>query len=370
MLTSTSNTPTSDIALRALASLNQLQANKVPQAGTVTSPASLTLTPVAGILSGLKNVVMKVVPRQPDTCSSTTDLPTVSMATGTPKFQGSQVHLTSSKQTFSSTTKHPQISVIPIIPISSSSPLNTSLSSLTQNSLPSSPSTSTNSTNSGANVPLIKTCLDPFNLVPKQIAASSPLASSPPISSSTCTATLLSTPVVSTPVVASTTVSVEPSHATTALDLGTTEINNQVDDLVRTAQSSPKIPDDIFKEESLHSSTVLTQEMLQIPGLEQNPDVPLAKLPEVIENLVDLDKNTDDEKSPDPLSESEESHSKESPVCGVTRSLHASGIQVDKTSVSAWSSFNVKKATSPLKVEIKDFRKVSSSVRKESTLPE
>ena len=357
VLTSTSNTPTSDIALRALASLNQLQANKVPQAGTVTSPASLTLTPVAGILSGLKNVVMKVVPRQPDTCSSTTDLPTVSMATGTPKFQGSQVHLTSSKQTFSSTTKHPQISVIPIIPISSSSPLNTSLSSLTQNSLPSSPSTSTNSTNSGANVPLIKTCLDPFNLVPKQIAASSPLASSPPISSSTCTATLLSTPVVSTPVVASTTVSVEPSHATTALDLGTTEINNQVDDLVRTAQSSPKIPDDIFKEESSHSSTVLTQEMLQIPGLEQNPDVPLAKLPEVIENLVDLDKNTDDEKSPDPLSESEESHSKESPVCGVTRSLHASGIQVDKTSVSAWSSFNVKKATSPLKVEIKDFRK-------------
>ncbi|PFX33413.1 mucin-17-like [Stylophora pistillata] len=376
VITSTSNSgvnqsinqQTSDIALRALASLNKLQANKVSHAKTATSPASLTFTPVAGILSGLKNVVMKVVPRQPDACSTTTDSPILSMATSTPTFQSSQVNLSSSKQTFSTTTKHPQISLIPIIPISCSSPLNTSLPSLAQNSLPSSPSMKTSS---GSNVPLIKTCLDPFNLVPKQIAASSLLASNPPTSSSTFTTPLVSVPVMSTPIVVSTTTSVETSLATTALDLGTTEINNQVDDLVRSAQSSPKIPDDIFKEESSHSSTVLTQEMLQIPGIEQNPDLPLAKLPEVIENLVDLDKNTDDETSPEPSCESEESHPKESTVSGVTRLPRALEIQVEKTSISAWSSsVNVKKATSPLRVEIKDFRKVSSSVKKESSQPE
>ena len=353
VLTSTSSTEsrqsinqtTSDIALRALASLNQLQANKAPQGGTVPKPVGLTINPVAGILSGLKNVVMKVVPRQPEACSTTSGLPTLPKATTTTTFKSSQVTMTSSQENHPATTKCPIISVIPVISIPGSSPLNTSFTTSAHNPLPS-PGIRTNADTS---TPLIKTCLDPFNLVPKQLTAAGPLASSPPVSSS-----LVSTPIVSSASAAT----LGASLPCTNLDLGTTEIKNQVDDLIRSAQSSPKISDDIFKEEPSPSSTVLTQEMLQIAGIDQNPDVPLAKLPEVIENLVDLDKTTDDENSPEPSCDTGKGKPERSAVCSVSSPSYDSGIQVDKATISTQSStVGVKKATSPLKVEIKDFRK-------------
>ena len=252
-----------DITLRALASLSQLQANRPPIAGTETKPVAVNENPVAGILSGLKNVVMKVVPSQPEMQSTTSVLPTLPTASITTIKGATSSHVAASSQG-NIPVQPRKFSVIPIISVPSSS-LNSSFTASSFNQPLSSSGTNSKAVTS---TPLIKTCLDPFNLVPRELASSnSPIC-------------------------------LEPDLPPASVDLET-DISNQLDNLTSSESPSP-ISDDIFKEEPSTSSTVLTQEMLKIPGIEQRPDVPLAKLPEVFENLADLDKTTDAAKSPKP----------------------------------------------------------------------
>ncbi|KAJ7371831.1 hypothetical protein OS493_023173 [Desmophyllum pertusum] len=101
--------------------------------------------------------------------------------------------------------------------------------------------------------------------------------------------------------------------------------------------------------------------MLKIPGIEQSPDVPLANLPEVFENLIELDKTTDAVKSPEASCDIEDKKPEDSDICGVSSSSPGSRIQADVPvpSLSVRSpSVGAKTPTNPLKVEIKDFRKV------------
>ena len=309
-----------DITLRALASLSQLQANRPPVARTVTKPVALNESPVAGILSGLKNVVMKVVPSQPETQFTTSVLPTPPTATITTLKGATSTHVAASSQG-NCPVQPRKFSVIPIIPVPSSPSLNSSFISSTLNQ----PLSSGISSQGITSTPLIKTCLDPFNLVPRELSASNP-----PIS-------------------------LEPDLPSASLDLET-DISNQLDNITSSESPSP-ISDDIFKEEPSTSSTVLTQEMLQIPGIEQRPDVPLAKLPEVFENLADLDKTTDAVQSLKPWGGVEESKPEGSVTCNLSSLSHAE-LQTDTPSLSLRSStIGAKKSTSPLKVEIKDFRK-------------
>ena len=310
-----------DITLRALASLSQLQANRPPVAGTVTKSVPLNENPVAGILSGLKDVVMKIVPRPPET-QSTTSVPTQPTATIATTLEGatsSHVAISSSQENCPAQPR--KFSLIPIISVPSSSSLN---SSFTASALNQPLSSSGISAKVVTSTPLIKTCLDPFNLVPRAV-------SNPPIP-------------------------VEPDMPSASVDLET-DIGNQIEILTSSESPSP-ISDDIFKEESSTSSTVLTQEMLKIPGIEQRPDVPLAKLPEVFENLVDLDKTTDAVQSPKPWCGVEDRKSEGSVTCDFSRVSHGSEEQTDVSSLSLRSStVGAKKSTSPLKVEINDFRK-------------
>ena len=311
-----------DITLRALASLSQLQANRPPVAGTVTKPVALNENPVAGILSGLKNVVMKVVPKQPETQSTMSVLPSLPTASITTLKGATSSHVAASAQGYC-TVQPRKFSVIPIISVPSSSPLNSIFTASTVSQPLSSSGISSKVITS---TPLIKTCLDPFNLVPRELAASSP-----PI----C---------------------VEPDLPSSSVDLET-DISNQLDNLTSSESPSP-ISDDIFKEEPSTSSTVLTQEMLKIPGIEQRPDVPLAKLPEVFENLADLDKTTDAAQSPKPWCGVEERKPEGSVTCNLPILSQGVELQTDTTSLSLRSStISAKKSTSPFKVEIKDFRK-------------
>ena len=312
-----------DIALRALASLSQLQANRPPVAGTVTKPIALNENPVAGILSGLKNVVMKVVPKQPEMQSTTSVLPTLPTASITTLKGATSSHVAASVQG-NCPVQPRKFSVIPIISVPSSSPLN---SNFTASSLNQPLSTSGISSKVITSTPLIKTCLDPFNLVPRELAASNaPICLDPDLPSS-------------------------------SVDLET-DISNQLDNLTSSESPSP-ISDDIFKEEPPTSSTVLTQEMLKIPGIEQRPDVPLAKLPEVFENLPDLDKTTDAAQSPKPWCCDDERKPEGSVTCNLSSLSQGAELpKSDTTSLSLRSStIGAKKSTSPFKVEIKDFRK-------------
>ena len=311
-----------DITLRALASLSQLQANRPPVAGTVIKPVGLNENPVAGILSGLKNVVMKVVPRQPEMQSTTSVLPTLPTATITTLMGTTSSHVAASSQG-SCPVQPRKFSVIPIISVPSSSSLNSIFTASTLNQPLSSSGVSSKVITS---TPLIKTCLDPFNLVPRELAASNP-----PI----C---------------------LEPDLPSASVDLET-DISNQLDNLTSSESPSP-ISNDIFKEEPSTSSTVLTQEMLKIPGIEQRPDVPLAKLPEVFENLADLDKTTDVTQSPKPWCGVEEREPEGSVTCNLSSLSHGAELRTDTPSLSLRSStIGAKKSTSPFKVEIKDFRK-------------
>lgn len=310
-----------DITLRALASLSQLHANRPPIAGTVTKPVVVNENPVAGILSGLKNVVMKVLPTQPEMQSTTSVLPTMPTASITTLKGAMSSHVAASSQG-NIPVQPRKYSVIPIISVPSSS-LNSSFTASTINQpLSSSVTTSKDVTST----PLIKTCLDPFNLVPRELASSnSPIC-------------------------------LEPDLPPASVDLET-DISNQLDNLTSSESPSP-ISDDIFKEEPSTSSTVLTQEMLKIPGIEQRPDVPLAKLPEVFENLADLDKTTDAAKSPKPWCGVEERKPEGSVACNLPSLSHGAELQTDIPTLSLRSStIGAKKSTSPLKVEIKDFRK-------------
>ena len=312
----------SEMTMRALASLSQLQANRPPLVGTVAKPVGINESPVAGILSGLKNVVMKVVPSQSQVQSTGSGLPTIPTATRTTTVKGamsSQVSVTSSQGKLPATTR--TISVIPIISVPTSCSLN---SSFTASALNQPLSTSGISAKVDTSAPLIKPCLDPFNLVPKP-----PEASNPPIE-------------------------LEPNlDPSTSLDLET-EMKKETDDSTSSESRSP-ISDDIFKDEPPTSSTVLTQEMLRIPGI---TDAPLAKLPDVLENLADLDK-TIDKKSPEPSCDLEEREPEGSVACNVSSSSHGSEAQASVPSLPLRSSaIGAKRSTtSPLKVEIKDFRK-------------
>ena len=310
-----------DITLRALASLSQLQANRPPIAGTETKPVAVNENPVAGILSGLKNVVMKVVPSQPEMQSTTSVLPTLPTASITTIKGATSSHVAASSQG-NIPVQPRKFSVIPIISVPSSS-LNSSFTASSFNQPLSSSGTNSKAVTS---TPLIKTCLDPFNLVPRELASSnSPIC-------------------------------LEPDLPSASVDLET-DISNQLDNLTSSESPSP-ISDDIFKEEPSTSSTVLTQEMLKIPGIEQRPDVPLAKLPEVFENLADLDKTTDAAKSPKPWCGVEERKPEGSVVCNLPSLSHGAELQTDTPTLSLRSStIGAKKSTSPLKVEIKDFRK-------------
>ncbi|KAJ7371830.1 hypothetical protein OS493_023172 [Desmophyllum pertusum] len=145
MLTSISNTgksqstsqASSEMTLRALASLSQLQANKPPLMGTTTKPVGFNENPVAGVLPGLKNVVMKVVPARPVVQSTTSVLQFLPTATVTTAFKGatsSHVTVTSSQGKCPTSTKGPTISVIPVISVPSSSSLNSSFTTSALNS--------------------------------------------------------------------------------------------------------------------------------------------------------------------------------------------------------------------------------------------
>lgn len=317
--------PSSEMTMRALASLSQLQANRPPLVGTVGKPVALNENPVAGILSGLKNVVMKVVPGQPEVQSTRSSIPTVPT---TPKTTATKGAMSSEASVASSQGKHPAttrtFSVIPIISVPTSSSLN---SSFTVSALNQPSSSSGISAKDDTIAPFIKPCLDPFNLVPKQPVASSP------------------------------TIELEPSpDPSTSLDLES-EIDKELVDNLTSSESPSPTPDDIFTDEPLGSSTVLTQEMLNIPGIEQRPDVPLAKLSEVFENLADLDKTSDTE-LPEPSCEAEERKSEGLDACNVSSSSRGSEVQTGvPSSPLRISAISAKKSTSPLKVEIKDFRK-------------
>ncbi|KAL9971825.1 hypothetical protein ACROYT_G018036 [Oculina patagonica] len=332
----------SEMTMRALASLSQLQANRPPLVGTGAKPLALNESPVAGILSGLKNVVMKVVPRQPEVQSTGSAPPTLPTATRT-TAASSQVCVTSSQGKQPTTSR--TISVIPIISVPTSSSLNSSFTTSALNQpLPSSdvrakvsfttsplnqplPSSDVSAkVNVDTSPPLIKPCVDPFNLVPKQPAASDP-------------------PII-----------LEPDLPSTSLDLET-ESEKELDNSPSSESPSP-IPDDIFNDEP-STSTVLTQEMLKIPGM---ADVPLPKLPDVFENLDDLDK-TIDAKTPETLCDTEERKTEGSDTCNVSSSSHSSEVQTDVPSLSLPSSIAAKISTSPLKVEIKDFRKGKAPVK-------
>lgn len=314
----------SEMTMRALASLSQLQANRPPLVGTGAKPGVLNESPVAGILSGLKNVVMKVVPRQPEVQSTRSAPPSLPTATGTTAVKGamsSQVSVASSQGKQPTTSR--TISVIPIISVPTSSSLNKSFTTSALNQpLPSSGVSAKVDVDTSA--PLIKPCVDPFNLVPKQ-----PVASDPPI--------ILEPNLPST-------------SSSASLDLES-EAEKELDNLT-SSESPSSISDDIFKDEP-STSTVLTQEMLKIPGM---ADVPLPKLPDVFENLDDLD-NTIETKSPKTLCDTEERKPEGSDTCNVSSSSQSSEIQTDVPSLPLPSSIAAKISTSPLKVEIKDFRK-------------
>lgn len=323
-----------DIALRALASLSQLQANRPPLAGTVTKPLAVNDNPVAGILSGLKDVVMKVVPTQPEIQSTTSVLPTLPAASTTTLKGAMSSHVAASSQG-NCPVQPRKFSVIPIISVPSSS-LNSSFTASTINQPLSSSGSSSKDVTS---TPLITTTLDPFNLVPRELASSnSPIC-------------------------------LEPLLPSASVDLET-DISNQLDNLTSSESPSP-ISDDIFKDEPSTSSTVLTQEMLKIPGIEQRPDVPLAKLPEVFENLADLDKSTDAANSPKPWYGVEERKPEGPVTCNLPSLSHGAELQTDIPMISLRSStIGAKKSTSPLKVEIKDFRKGTAALKNVYSLTE
>lgn len=174
--------------------------------------------------------------------------------------------------------------------------------------------------------PLITTCLDPFNLVPDQLPMSNQAFPS------------------------------EQSVVSSSLDVST-EVGKQVNESKSTVNPL-LIPDDIFQPETSSSSTVLTQEMLNIPGIKQNSDLsnallnpPELPLPEIFPNLDEIDKTIDAVK----LTEPPCIISKEKPGTSDTCS---SGTQAEAPQYSLRSlSTDASRRTSPLRVAIRDFKK-------------
>ncbi|MCG8404289.1 MAG: hypothetical protein MI923_03730, partial [Phycisphaerales bacterium] len=173
---------------------------------------------------------------------------------------------------------------------------------------------------------LVTNSLDPFNLVPKQLPLSKPAIPS------------------------------EPKTITSSLNIGA-EVPIQVNEC-DTSLSPLLIADELFKPETSNSSTVLTQEMLNIPGIKQNADLSSVLLdpselpiPDILPNLDEMDQTIDSMKVTAPSRIVNKPNTSGS-------NTSSSGRQADTSLYSLRSSStNANKQTSPLKVAIKDFRK-------------
>lgn len=293
----------SDVTLRALASLNQLQANKpAPPIETVTAQPDSNRNPATGYLIDLKNVVMKVGSVGSAT-PSTTPLETPMIA-GTTSLKGSATNQISEmslnsvplKQVATMSSVSTTVLASPVISFPSSVPpaistpssvlpgISVPSTKLLNISVPSSTSLNTSFTMSAVTdpvastgtaissdvdtivAPLINPCLESFNFMPEQLAKPTPSLSS------------------------------ERSVLSSSVDT-----QKQATESASTA-SHPISLGDMFKPETSSSSTVLTQEMLKIPGIKQssevssmllNPvDLPLT---DVFPDLVEIDtlKNID-----------------------------------------------------------------------------
>ena len=357
-----------DVTMRALASLNQLQANKPvpPLTETVTNPLLPTKKPVAGYLIGLKNVVMNVG-SVGSKAQSTTPLQTLPLIAITSSFKAtttSQVSVTSATLStlgkFTTSTVCSAVSASPIVSIASSTvpgvsvPSTLPVISLPSStppdmSVPSSMSLNTSFTMSTVNhpvpstgitcdldtvvPPIIAPCLDPFNLVPKQLATSTPA------------------------------ISTETRNPSSSLHVET-EARKQAVASESTKSLPLLVPDDIFKPETSSSSTVLTQEMLKIPGIKQNPQVssmllepPDISLGDVFPDLAEIDELTAETVNLPEPSSNRKVNSEGSDTC-VSSSSVGSGSQTGSPSYSLRSSSaDTSKLISPLKVTIKDFKK-------------
>ena len=363
----TGSTSADDVTLRALASLNQFQVNKpaLPLTDAVSNPLLPDKNPVAGYLTGLKNVVMNVDAggAKIHPTSSVYTIPIVTVTSSFKTTTTSKVAVSSSNH--KSLEEHsvmPTVCSTPLVFIPTSISLNSCFTSSSCRSsgkgtvstlhstgpgsavvsVPTSASLKSSFTMSALNtplptasistdrhlsaMPLVANSLDPFNLVPKQLPLSKPAIPS------------------------------DPRTITSSLNIGA-EVPIQVNEC-DPSLSPLLITDEIFKPETSNSSTVLTQEMLNIPGLKQNADLSSVLLdpselpiPDILPELDEMDQTIDSMKVT-------------VPPCAVnkpnTSGLNANslGRQADASLYSLRSSStNASKQTSPLKVAIKDFRK-------------
>lgn len=402
-----------DVALRALASLNQLQANKPapPLTGTVGDPLVPNENPVAGCLIGLKNVVMKVGSAESEVQSTTPQQahPIISMTTSLKPAATSQISVTSSSShalkekcgvsslcstvSASPVTSSPSSMLLslpvpsstsPVISVPSSTALNTSFtmspaisvpsSTLpeisvpsrkvpvisvpsstspsisipsTVISLPSSTSLNTSFTMSSA-IPVpsstspgtsVTSAVLPVISVPSSTSLNtsftmSPAISVPPSTSPGLPVPSTTLPVISVPSSTSLNTSFTMSTVSDPVSSSGTSISCVLDTIVpplidpcldpfnfipeQLAAPTPTVPSelssslrvekesgsteslslglDVFKPETSSSSTVLTQEMLKIPGIQQNPEVssmllnpPELPLADVFPDLAEID---------------------------------------------------------------------------------
>ena len=408
-----------DVTLRALASLNQLQANKPapPLTRTVTEPLVPNENPVAECLIGLKNVVMKVGSAESEVQSTTPQqvLPIISTATLSKAATTSQMSVTSSRHlslekcavsslcstvSASPVTSLPSSlslaspvpsSTSPVISVPSSTALNTSFTMSPAISVPS-------STSPGTSVP--SSTMSPVISVPSSTALNTSFTMSPAVSVSSSTSSGIPVPSTTLPVISvptstslntSFTMSgvgdpISSSVSSTSCDLvpplidlcqdpfhfipeqlaaPTLTVSSELSSSLRVEKELGSAENlsfglDAFKSETSSSSTVLTQEMLKIPGIQQNseassmllkpPELPLA---DVFPDLAEMDTAINME-----------------PSCNANKgipdgsSLTGSGSLVGSEKQSTLptyslrsSSVDTSKRTSPIKVAIKDFMK-------------
>lgn len=364
---STSSASADDVTLRALASLNQFQVNKpaLPLTDAVSNPLFPNKNTGAGYLTGLKNVVMNVDAggAKIHPTSSVYTIPIVTVTSSFKTATTNKVAVSSSNH--KSLEEHsvmPTVCSTPLVFIPTSISLNscfTSSSCMSSGkgtvstlqstgpgssviSVPTSTSLKSSFTMSALNtpiptasisadhhlsrMPLVTNSLDPFNLVPKQLPLSKPAIPS------------------------------ELKTITSGLNIGA-EVPIQVNEC-DTSLSPLLIADEIFKPETSNSSTVLTQEMLNIPGIKQNADLSSVLLdpselpiPDILPNLDEMDQTIDSMKVTAP------SRIVNKPNTGGSN-ISSSGRQADASLYSLRSSStSASKQTSPLKVAIKDFRK-------------
>ena len=327
-----------DVTMRALASLNQLQASKPapPLTEAVTNPLVPKKSPLTGYLIDLKNVVMKVGSVGSKVPSSTPlqTFPAIAITKPFIAPTSSQVSvMPSSQMSLEKCGVSAVCSTVITTPVISV-PTSTSLNSSFTMSAANHPVVSTGiNSDLGTSVPpLVTPCLDPFNLVPRELATPNPAISS------------------------------EPSDVSSSLETES-DVSKQGDKL-ENIDSLSLASVDVFKPETASSSTVLTQEMLKIPGINQNPELssmllnpPDLPLPDVFPELAEIDHlTTETVELTDPSCIIKENKD-ESDVCA-SSSFSSSGTQADPPSYSLRSSSaDASKRTSPLRVTIKDFKK-------------